>query len=75
MTDSMKKKKVKKEAYKQVDFLLSTYCEGCFLHKQIVKDLGRTHAHRFCINQCTVGESLKQIGTSLNISTEKPPTG
>ena len=71
----MKKKKEKKEACKQVDFLLTTYCDGCFLHKQLVKELGRTHAHRFCINKCTVGESLKQIGSSLNKRIEKPPVG
>lgn len=70
---SMNKKKAKKDVLKQVDFLLSTYCDGCFLHKQLVRDNGRTHAHRFCINQCTVGESLKLIGGNLNKKTEKPP--
>ena len=71
----MKKKKEKKEVYKQVDILLSTYCENCFLHRQLVKDQGRTRAHRFCINQCTVGESLKKIGASLHQPIEKPPIG
>ena len=72
----MNNKRVKKEAFRQLDYLLKTYCEGCFLHKQLVGEYGRTHAHRFCINQCTVGESLKQIGGSLNKNnTEKPPIG
>lgn len=69
----MKKKKGKKAMLKQVDSLLNTYCDGCFLHKQNVLDNGRTYAHRFCINQCTVGESLKQIGANLNQNTEQPP--
>lgn len=71
----MNKKKGKKDVLKQVDLLLSTYCDGCFLHNQLVRDSGRTQAHRFCINQCTVGETLKKMGTNLNQNTEKPPIG
>lgn len=71
----MSKKKGNRQVLKQVDTLLNTYCNGCFLHKQFVQEQGRTYAHRFCINQCTVGDSLKQMGAFLNRDTEKPPIG
>lgn len=62
----MDKKSAKKAAFLKVDYILTSYCDGCFLHKQLVEDLGRTHAHRFCISECTVGDQLKKIGNGLN---------
>ncbi len=62
----MREKGHKKRMYKQVDHLLSTYCQGCFLHKQLAADHGRRYAHRFCITQCTVGEQLRRMGNQLN---------
>ncbi|WP_455663152.1 zinc-finger domain-containing protein [Pradoshia sp.] len=62
----MRERGHKKNTFRQVDRLLNTYCEGCFLHKQLVTDHGRRHAHRFCITKCTVGEQLKMMGSQLN---------
>jgi len=50
----------------EIDELLMNYCEGCFLKKQNKQDLGKKAAHRFCIEQCTVGEQLKFLGQELN---------
>ena len=62
----MRERGHKKRTFKQVDHLLNTYCQGCFLHKQLVADHGRRHAHKFCITNCTVGEQLKLMGSQLN---------
>ena len=62
----MRERGHKKHTFRQVDHLLNTYCHGCFLHKQLVTEQGRRHAHRFCITKCTVGEQLKRIGSQLN---------
>ncbi|MFC4411311.1 zinc-finger domain-containing protein [Chungangia koreensis] len=50
----------------EIDELLLNYCEECFLKKQNKLDLGKKAAHRFCIEQCTVGEQLKFLGQELN---------
>lgn len=50
----------------EIDDMLSTYCEGCFVKAQLRKDGGKTAAHRFCISECTVGTQLKFLGQELN---------
>ena len=50
----------------EIDEVLDTYCEGCFLKKQLSKDNGKTVAHRFCITRCTIGEHLKFLGDEMN---------
>lgn len=49
----------------EVEALFTVYCKDCFLHKQLKKDHGRRHAHRFCITKCTVGEQLRSYGNRM----------
>ncbi|MEK3977610.1 zinc-finger domain-containing protein [Psychrobacillus sp. FSL K6-2836] len=49
----------------EIDYLSDTYCDGCFVRKQLRKESGKSIAYRFCIEQCTVGESIKRIGSNL----------
>jgi hypothetical protein len=50
----------------EIDTVIETYCSGCFLKRQLAKDKGKTAAHRFCIDGCTVGDQLKFLGSQLN---------
>ena len=50
----------------EIDNLLETYCNGCFLKKELKANGGKTLAHRFCISSCTVGEQLQFLGNELN---------
>ncbi|GKW44679.1 MULTISPECIES: zinc-finger domain-containing protein [unclassified Planococcus (in: firmicutes)] len=55
----------------EIDEMMETYCEGCFVRKQIRKEQGKTAAHRFCISHCSVGTQLQFLGNELNkIGTE-----
>ncbi|WP_033828666.1 zinc-finger domain-containing protein [Bacillus andreraoultii] len=54
------------ELYDEIDELLTTYCDGCFVFNHFKKEQGRRYAHRFCINQCTVGVKIKEIGKKLS---------
>lgn len=56
----------RKALFTEVEDIISTYCEGCFLHKHMKEEKGRRRAHRFCITQCTIGEQLKTIGKELS---------
>ncbi len=56
----------RKEILQDIEKTLMTYCQGCFLKKHFRTEYGATHAHRFCISQCTVGEQLKLYGDRLN---------
>lgn len=56
----------RKDLLEEVEGLLATYCEGCFLKKQHKKDHGKRFAHRFCITACTVGEKIKICGAKLS---------
>lgn len=60
------KQSARKEVFTQLEILMGQYCEGCFLHQQLIKEGGRRMAHRFCISQCTVGEKLQEYGSKLN---------
>ncbi|MBS4217366.1 zinc-finger domain-containing protein [Bacillus sp. FJAT-49711] len=51
--------------FKEIDELISSSCEGCFLHLYFKKEFSKTYAHSFCINQCTVGQKLQEKGKSL----------
>jgi hypothetical protein len=50
----------------EIDEILDSYCEGCFLKIVLKKEQGKPSAHRFCITKCTVGEHLKFLGAELN---------
>lgn len=60
-----KQTKNRQELLDEIDRILKTYCEGCFLFQQFKNDHGRRYAHSFCIHQCTVGMKLKEIGQKL----------
>ncbi len=49
-----------------IDGILDTYCEGCFLKTQLSKDKGKTVSHKFCITTCTIGEQLQFLGQEMN---------
>ncbi len=50
---------------KEIDELLENYCEGCLAKKQMRKERGKSGAHKFCIESCTVGEQLQFLGEEL----------
>ncbi|ARJ09377.1 zinc-finger domain-containing protein [Staphylococcus lugdunensis] len=52
-------------AIHKIDDLMNTYCEQCLLKSHIRKTEGKTQAHHFCINECSVGKQIKQIGNEL----------
>lgn len=49
-----------------IDGILDTYCEGCFLKTQLSKEKGKPGSHKFCITTCTIGEQLKFLGQEMN---------
>ncbi|MFJ8064841.1 zinc-finger domain-containing protein [Psychrobacillus sp. NPDC096426] len=49
----------------EIDHILQTYCDGCFVRTQLRKEKGKAKAHQFCIRGCTVGEEIKQKGEKL----------
>ncbi|WP_313890834.1 zinc-finger domain-containing protein [Psychrobacillus sp.] len=55
----------KVQIIQEIDYLLTKYCEECFVRTQLRKERGRAGAHSFCIDQCTVGEKIKHAGTKL----------
>ncbi|APH04675.1 zinc-finger domain-containing protein [Bacillus weihaiensis] len=55
----------KKETIQKISVLIETYCEDCLLKKHFREEKGKRYAHSFCINQCTIGEKIKQIGEKL----------
>ncbi|BDG35307.1 zinc-finger domain-containing protein [Parageobacillus sp. VR-IP] len=55
----------RKEILDKITELQQTYCEGCFLKSTFRKEYGKTYAQSFCINQCTVGEKMRQYGAML----------
>jgi Protein of unknown function (DUF2602). len=48
-----------------MDSILQTYCEGCFLYQYFKQEMGKRQAYQFCIQSCTVGQSLQKIGQRL----------
>ncbi|MBG9581649.1 hypothetical protein ABE42_21130 [Bacillus thuringiensis] len=56
----------RKQLITEVNDLLETYCEGCFLREHNRKTNSKYYAHSFCIRQCTVGETLKKYGEQLS---------
>ncbi|QNU24748.1 zinc-finger domain-containing protein [Geobacillus zalihae] len=60
-----KKRNRRKEILDQIAWLEETYCDGCFLKSTFRKEYGKTYAQSFCIQQCTVGEQMRQYGEML----------
>ena len=61
----------KKQLITEVNDLLETYCEGCFLREHNRKTNSKYYAHSFCIRQCTVGETLKSMENSCHEKTSR----
>ncbi|MDM5298466.1 zinc-finger domain-containing protein [Bacillus pumilus] len=55
----------KKAAVKELTDLQDTYCSDCLIKQHFRKECGKKHAHSFCIQQCTVGEKIKEYGKVL----------
>ena len=55
----------KTDVIKEIDVLTDTYCDECLVKIQLRKERGKTGAHRFCIESCTVGEQLQFLGQEL----------
>ncbi|BBD90020.1 MULTISPECIES: zinc-finger domain-containing protein [Staphylococcus] len=53
------------KAINKIDRLMNTYCYQCPLKSHNRKTEGKTQAHHFCINECSVGKQIKQIGNEL----------
>ncbi|MCM2604946.1 zinc-finger domain-containing protein [Rossellomorea marisflavi] len=55
----------RKQLIDKVDELSDAYCKGCLLKAHFRKEYGKTHAHRFCIEECTVGREIRRYGERL----------
>ncbi|ABO66582.1 MULTISPECIES: zinc-finger domain-containing protein [Geobacillus] len=67
-----KKRNRRKEILEQIAWLEETYCDGCFLKSTFRKEYGKTYAQSFCIQQCTVGEQMRQYGEMLLSASPRP---
>lgn len=56
----------KKQTLQELSEILDTYCVDCLLKKHFREEYGKRYAHSFCINQCTVGQKIKEVGTKLS---------
>ncbi|MFD3446039.1 zinc-finger domain-containing protein [Microbacteriaceae bacterium 4G12] len=56
----------KKKLITEVNDIIETYCDGCFVNSYFRKEQGQRFAQSFCIKQCTVGERLKEYGKQLS---------
>ncbi|MCP1123247.1 zinc-finger domain-containing protein [Bacillus sp. AFS018417] len=56
----------RKQLITEVNDLLETYCDGCFLQQHFRKEHSKYYAHSFCIRQCTIGAKLKEYGNRLS---------
>jgi hypothetical protein len=65
LMDKEQKANERKEILAKLSEIHDRYCEGCFLKATFRKEFGKTYAQSFCINQCTVGEMIKQYGMKL----------
>ncbi|QQZ11086.1 zinc-finger domain-containing protein [Heyndrickxia vini] len=52
----------------EINGILSTYCGDCLVKSTLRKEYNKTYAHQFCIQKCTVGEQLKELGKQLAYS-------
>lgn len=56
----------RKKIFDEVEELFATYCQHCLVKKQLRLERGKTKAHRFCIQECTVGEKINKYGKHLS---------
>ena len=50
---------------KDIDELTDMYCSDCLIIRDLRQKRGKTKAHQFCIEKCTVGEQLQFLGKEL----------
>lgn len=50
---------------KDIDELNDLYCIDCPIKKELRQTRGKAGAHRFCVEQCSVGEQLQFLGREL----------
>lgn len=50
---------------KDIDELTDTYCVDCPIRQVLRATKGKSKAHRFCIESCSVGEQLQFLGNEL----------
>ena len=55
----------KKTAVKELTDLQDTYFSDFFIKKHFRNEFVKKYAHSFCIQQCTVGEKIKEYGNAL----------
>jgi hypothetical protein len=56
---------------KDIDELTDMYCSDCLVIRDLRQKRGKTKAHQFCIEKCTVGEQLQFLGQELMKFTER----
>lgn len=57
---------IKRESIiEEIDELTDRYCESCLVKKTLVRERGKTSAHRFCIQECTIGDQLRFLGEEM----------
>lgn len=61
----------KVDIMKDIDELTDVYCVDCLVIRDLRKTRGKQGAHRFCIEQCTVGEQLQFLGQEMMKIQEK----
>ncbi|MDQ0228833.1 zinc-finger domain-containing protein [Metabacillus malikii] len=55
----------KRQMLQELSEIMDTYCVDCLLKKHFREEVGKSYAHSFCINKCTVGQKIKEIGGKL----------
>lgn len=50
---------------KDIDSLTDTYCDDCLVRQELRQQRGKSGAHRFCIEHCSVGQQLQFLGQEL----------
>ncbi len=50
----------------EIDGVMDRYCDNCLVKKALNQERGKTAAHRFCIEECTIGDQLKFLGDEMN---------
>lgn len=55
----------KVDVMSSIDEMMDMYCSDCLVIQELRKTRGKPAAHKFCINECTVGEHLQFLGQEL----------
>ena len=61
---------VRETIMQEIDSVMDQYCEGCLVKKTLNQARGKTAAHRFCIETCTIGDQLRFLGGEMNKMTK-----